>query len=103
MVTFFKSDKEKKFRINGLSFTFTFFLLILFYSTFKFSNNLYIIILFIFPLFIYLKKIKHIIFYLDLIKKIVLIKWSNARETIILTFNTLMEKKIIIFLNIDHF
>ena len=57
MVTFFKSDKEKKFGINGLSFTFTFFLLILFYSTFKFSHGLHIIILFIVPLFIYLKKL----------------------------------------------
>ena len=71
---------------------FIFFLLILFYSKFKFSYILHIIKLFIFPLFFNIKKIKHIIYYLNSINKIVIIKWSHVRETLILTPNTLKEK-----------
>ena len=68
------------------------FILILFYSTFKFSYILHVIKLFIFLLLFILKKIKHIIIYLNSINKIVLIKWSNVRETLILTPNTSKEK-----------
>ena len=42
-----------------------------------------------FPLLFYIKKIKHMIFYLNSINKIILIKWSNAREIHILTPNML--------------
>ena len=72
---------------------FTFFLIILFYLTFKFSYILHIIKLFIFPHF-FILKIKYIIFYLNSINKIVLIKWGHARETLILTPNTLKENGI---------
>ena len=53
------------------------------------TSPIYIIKLFTFPLLFY---IKYIIFFLNSINRIVLIKWSNAKETLILAPNASKEK-----------
>ena len=53
------------------------------------TSPIYIIKLFTFPLIFYNK---HIIFFLNSINRIVLIKWSNARETLIHAPNASKEK-----------
>ena len=78
MVTFFESDEEKNLE----------YLNIYIFESYETNGHTS----YIFSPF-YFKKIKHITFYLDSIKKkIVLIKWSNTRETLILTPNTLEKK-----------